>query len=258
MLLAIDIGNTNIVCGVFREEQLVANWRLATRIDRTSDEYGIDCLNLMRHAGIEPTTISDILIASVVPNLDGVIETMCRSYYSCPISFVDGTRQDILKINYHPPTDVGADRIVNAAAAYLKYGGPLVILDFGTATTFDAVDRQGAYIGGAIVPGIRLSAEALYQKTARLPKTAITRPSVVIGQTTVDSIQTGLYYGSLFMLQGLVDLYRQELGADTRVIATGGLMDVFKPDMPWVTAFERHLTLEGLFLIHCRNQKKND
>jgi len=255
MLLAIDMGNTQIVFGVFDQARLIADWRLKTRLDRTSDEYGIDCLNLMKIHNLQMEKIDGLIISSVVPNLDSVIEAMCQRYFNASPLFVDGTTQDCLQILYNPPTDVGADRIVNAVAAFVGYGAPLIVLDFGTATTFDAVNRTGEYMGGAIVPGIKVSSEALYQKTARLPGTAIAKPVRAIGRTMVESIQSGLYFGSLFMIKGLVDTFKQELGKDTKVIATGGMMDIFRSDMPWVTAFDRNLTMDGLYYIYSNLKK---
>lgn len=252
MLLAVDAGNTNIVFGVFSGNEAVAIWRTATRPDRTADEYGAECLGLCRAHGIDPAGITGIIAASVVPPVNRVLDELGRKYFRQPVRFVESTSQNVLKIEYEPPDDAGADRIVNAAGAFLKYGAPLAVLDFGTATTFDAVAAGGVFRGGAIVPGIGVSAEVLFQKTSRLPRTAISRPAAAIGRSTVECIQSGLYFGSLYLIKGLVDLFKAELGPETRVIATGGLMDVFRPDMPWVDVFDANLTLEGLYQIHLR------
>lgn len=249
MLLAIDIGNTNIVFGLFEEGQLVTGWRLSTRPDRTSDEYGMDCVLQLQRVGRQSADVSQIVAASVVPPLEYSFSRMCQDYFHCEPLFVDAVNQGILKVDYHPPTDVGADRVVNAVAAFARWGGPLVILDFGTATTFDAVSAEGVYLGGAIVPGVNLSAEALFQKTSRLPRVAVVRPGAAIGRSTVESIQSGLYYGSLDMIKGLVERFRCELGSGTQVVATGGLSEVFRPDMPWVDHFDADLTLDGLLRI---------
>lgn len=250
MLLAIDIGNTNIVCGVFRGETLAAKWRLATRTDRTADEYGLDCLQLCRHHGIEPESIRAVAVASVVPSLDVVVERMCQAFFQREPLFVNASNQRILRVAYRPPEDVGADRIANAAAAYRKHGGPLVVLDFGTATTLDAVSRDGAYLGGAIAPGLHLAAEALAARTARLPRVTVAKPAQPIGRSTLESIQSGLYYGHFFLVEGLVGLFKESLGAGTRVIATGGLAGTFGDDLPWLDAQEPDLTLEGLYYIY--------
>ena len=250
MLLAIDVGNTNVVFGVFQEGTLKAFWRIGTQHRRSSDEYGIDCLNLLKYHDIPEDKINQIMICSVVPPLDTTFNGMCLKYFGQDPVFIDGTNQGLLKIEYSPPSDVGADRVVNAISAYVRHGAPLIILDFGTATTFDVVDEGGVYLGGSIVPGINLSAEALYGKTARLPKVAISKPLNIIGKSTVESIQSGLYYGNLSMIKGVIDAINKELGKSTKVIVTGGLMDVFKNDMPWVEAFEPTLTLDGLSYIY--------
>jgi type III pantothenate kinase len=250
VLLAIDIGNTNITCGVFRGEALAAKWRLATRPDRTADEYGLDCVQLCRLNGLEPEAVRAVAVASVVPPLDSVVERMSRTYFRREPLFVNAANQKILRVNYRPPADAGVDRIVNAAAAYRKHGGPLVILDFGTATTLDAVDRDGVFLGGAIAPGVQLAAEALASRTARLPRVAVAKPSQPIGRSTLESLQSGLYYGHLFLVEGLVGLFKESLGPGARVIATGGLADAFGGDLPWVDAREPDLTLEGLYYIH--------
>jgi type III pantothenate kinase len=253
VLLAIDIGNTNIVCGAFRGDALAAKWRLATRPDRTADEYGLDCVQLARLRGLEPESVRAVAVASVVPSLDAVIERMCRTYFQREPLFVNAGNQRILQVDYRPPADVGADRIVNAAAAYRKHGGPLVVLDFGTATTLDAVSRDGVFLGGAIAPGIHLAAEALASRTARLPRVAFAKPPQPIGRSTLEGIQSGLYYGHLFLVEGLVKLFRESLGAGARVIATGGLSDALGGDLPWVDEREPDLTLEGLYYIYRSN-----
>jgi type III pantothenate kinase len=250
VLLAIDIGNTNIVCGTFRGDALAAKWRLSTRPERTPDEYGLDCVQQCRLHGLEPAAFRAVAVASVVPALDAVVERMCRTYFQREPLFVNASNQNILRVDYRPPADAGADRIVNAAGAYRKHGGPLVVLDFGTATTLDAVSRDGIYLGGAIAPGIHLAAEALASRTARLPRVAFARPPQPIGRSTLESLQSGLYYGQLFLVEGLVGLYRESLGPGTRVIATGGLADAFGGDLPWVDAQEPDLTLEGLYYIY--------
>jgi type III pantothenate kinase len=250
VLLAIDIGNTNITCGVFREDALTAKWRLATRPDRTADEYGLACVQLCRLNGLEPEAVRAVVVASVVPPLDDLVERMSHRYFHREPHFVNASNQKLIRVEYRPPADAGVDRIVNAAAAYRKHGGPLVILDFGTATTLDAVGPDGVFLGGAIAPGIHLAAEALASRTARLPGVAIVKPPQPIGRSTLEGLQSGLYYGHLFMVEGLVGLFKESLGPGTRVIATGGLADAFGGDLPWVDAREPDLTLEGLYYIY--------
>jgi len=250
MLLAVDIGNTDIHFGVFAESGLRAEWRLRTRQEQTSDEYGLDCVNILRHFDIDKERLARVLIASAVPGLDPVIAGMCRKYFGLEPEFIDATRQSFLRIDYNPPTDVGADRVASVVAAYMRYGAPLIIIDFGTATTFDAVDRNGVYLGGAIVPGVLLSAETLSRHAARLPRAGVMKPAEIIGRNTVQSIQSGLYYGNLLMIEGMVARFKERLGQDARVIVTGALMDVFRNDLTGVTAFERDLTLTGLYYIH--------
>ncbi|MBN2430558.1 MAG: type III pantothenate kinase [Acidobacteria bacterium] len=252
MLLAVDIGNTDIHFGIFDEKGLQVEWRLRTRPEQTADEYGLDCVNVLRHFGLNKDQLSRVLIASVVPVLDTTITAMCRKYIGHEPEFIDATRQQFLAIDYVPPTDVGADRVASAVAAYLRFGAPLIIIDFGTATTFDAVDRHGVYLGGAIVPGVLLSAETLSRHAARLPDAAVAKPSQVIGRNTVESVQSGLYYGSLLMVEGMVARFREQLGRDAKVVVTGALLDVFRDDLTGVTAYERDLTLTGLYYIHSK------
>ena len=204
MLLVIDIGNTNTVLGVFNGNHLIVSWRLETKQSQTADEYGILSRNLFTLAGIEFTKIRSIIIASVVPPLNSVLEEMALKYFKVKPLFVEPGIKTGVPVLYDSPADVGADRIVNAVAAYEKYGGPAIVVDFGTATTFDAISAKGEYLGGVIAPGPGISAEALFKRTARLPRVEIRAPSKVIGTSTVGSIQSGLYFGYIGLVNGIL------------------------------------------------------
>src|SRR6201994_2239962 len=239
MLLVIDVGNTNTVLGVFaplaevhaageqeetpRDDRLVANWRVATSRRSTVDEYGVLFRNLFSMAGLESRGIHGIVVSSVVPPLDPVLRQVCERYFNLRPLFIEPGVKTGLPVHYDNPAEVGADRIVNAVAALEKYGGPCIIVDFGTATTFDCVSAKGEYLGGVICPGIGISADALFQRTARLPRVEIRKPARVIGTNTVGSLQSGLYYGYLGLVDGILERLVDELGAETRVVATGGL-----------------------------------
>lgn len=258
MLLAIDVGNTNVTIGVFKDEALVHSWRLAALRERTADELGIYATRLFEQTKVDVSALHGIVIASVVPPLTRPLEEMCERYFGQRALLVDAANAGI-PIAYYPPGDVGADRIVNAVAAREKYGrqGPIIVVDFGTATTLDVISADGAYIGGIICPGIGISAEALFQRAARLPRVEVRKPESAIGQTTVDAMQSGLYYGYVEMVDGLVRRIRSELAGGERVvvIATGGLADVLSAETRSVQHVEPNLTLEGLRLIWRRNQR---
>ena len=258
MLLAIDVGNTNVTIGVFEGDRLVHNWRLAALHERTADELGIFVTRLFEQTRIDVATVSGIAVASVVPPLTRPMEEMCRRYFGQEALLVDATNAG-MPVRYFPPADVGADRIVNAVAAREKYsqGGrlPLIVVDFGTGTTFDVISADGQYLGGVICPGIGISAEALFRRAARLPRVEVRNPGVVIGQTTVNSIQSGLFFGYVDMVDGLVRRIRSELpdGAQAVVIATGGLADVLSAATREIQHVDADLTLDGLRLIWERN-----
>ena len=255
MLLAIDIGNTNLELGFFRDGTLLRTFRLATRHDATSDELGLALCQYMQLFGIAREEIEDVAITSVVPQIMYSISSACRKYLGLdPLIVGENLRADI-PIRYDNPGEVGSDRLVNAIGAYHKYGGPLLVVDFGTATTFNAVGRDGAYLGGAIMPGIRISMQALFERTAKLPRVELVNPGVVIGKNTVQAMQAGFYHGYAGALINLARLVRAELGADTRVIVTGGLSGMFAEEIDEVDCIDKELTLTGLWVLYDRRRK---
>ena len=260
MLLAIDIGNTNIVLGVFDGTTLRHSWRLTTARDRTSDELGLTVTQLLDRDGLELSNIDGAVMASVVPPLTATMIDMCRRYLGRdPLNLEAGVETG-MPILYEHPSEVGADRIVNGIAAYEAYGRqrklPLIVVDFGTATTFDAISAAGEYLGGVICPGIGISADALFQRAAKLPRIDVRKPPNVIGRTTVTSMQSGLFYGYVGLVEGLVHRLRKELGGAAYCVATGGLAEVISPETGVVDVVDRDLTLQGLRILWERNQKK--
>ncbi len=255
MLLVMDVGNTNTVLGVYETTRLVAHWRLTTVRDRTVDEYGILARTLLSLAGIEVSAIQHIIIASVVPPLNSVLEAMARSYFKLRPLFVEPGVKTGMPILYENPQEVGADRIVNGVAAYERCKCALIVVDFGTATTFDAISAKGEYLGGAIAPGLSISAEALFERAARLPRVDIRRPPKVIGRNTTHSLQSGLFHGYIALVQGILERMRQEMGEKVRTIGTGGLVQALEADLRTVLDdLDPNLTLEGLRIIHERNR----
>jgi type III pantothenate kinase len=259
MLLAIDVGNTNIVLGVFEGERLTESWRLVTMRERTSDELGILIAELFERSHIDIGKVNGIILSSVVPPLTRTLEEMCERYVGKRPLTVDPSSNTGMRVLYQPATDVGADRVVNGVAAYETFGRassrPLIVVDFGTATTFDAISKRGEYLGGVICPGIGISADALFQRAARLPRVDVRKPATVIGQTTVTSMQSGLFFGYVAMVDGIVVRIRAELedGARAVCVATGGMAEVIAGETTTIERVEPDLTLQGLRMIWHRH-----
>lgn len=269
LLLAIDIGNTTVAFGLFDDRTLLHHWRVQSDRDKTGDEYGVLLRNLFAFAGLDPGALPGqhpasgpapvspgvaVIISSVVPPLTPVFQTLSHDLFGTKAFVVGPGLRTGMPILYDAPLEVGADRVVAAVAAFEKYGGPCIVLDFGTATTFDAVSAKGEYLGGAIAPGVQISAEALYLKTAKLPRIEVRKPARVVGKTTVGSMQSGLYFGYVGLVRNIVDEMRRELGAEARVIATGGFADEIAPEIGAIAAVEPNLVLEGLRIIYERNK----
>src|ERR1700744_1071855 len=254
MLLTLDVGNTNTVLGVFRGKQLVAHWRLTTARDQTIDEYGILTRNLFTLAELSPREINGVIISSVVPPLNRILAEMSQTYFGRKPMFVEPGVKTGMAVLVDNPLEVGADRIVNGVAAFEKYGGPCIVVDFGTATTFDVISARGEYLGGAISPGLGISADALFARAARLGRGDIKRPAKVIGTNTVTHLQTGLYYGYIGLVEGILERMIAELGAQPRVIATGGLGRQIAPGSRCISELDDMLPLDGLLVLFERNR----
>jgi len=267
MLLAIDVGNTNVVIGVFVGDELKASWRVQTERRRMPDEWGIMLTGFLTHRGVNPSQIDATIISSVVPPLTNNLQEMARTYFNVEALVVEPGIKTGVPVRYDNPREVGADRIVNAVAAFHYYGGPAIVIDFGTATTFDALSTTGEYLGGAIAPGIGIAAEALFQVASRLFRVELVPPKQAIGKTTAASMQSGIMFGYMGLVEGLVNRFRQELevssppapGQKIKVIATGGLAEIVSQGSTGlIDAVDQDLTLQGLRLIYELNETQNN
>lgn len=249
MLFALDVGNTNLTLGVFRDKALVGNWRLKTDPAQTIDGWGVLCRNVLALANLSAAEIDGVVVSSVVPALNDSLRGMAERYFSQTPLFVDASVDTGLEIRIDSPSEVGADRIVNSVAAYAKYGGPCVSVDFGTAINFDVISADAAYLGGVLCPGVNVAAEALFRRTARLPQIDLREPGGIIGRNTVDALQSGLFYGTVGLIEGILGRLTAELGEQTYVVATGGQAKALTPACPSIRSVDEHLTLEGLRLV---------
>jgi type III pantothenate kinase len=252
MLLAIDIGNSNLTCGLFENQTLKRHWCLSTDPSKTADEYGVLFLGVLREAGIEPDRLTDVILSSVVPSLTSVIETMAERLFRRRCLVVSADMNTGLTLAYTDPRELGTDRLAAAAAAHDRYKTSLIVVDVGTATTFSAVTQSGDYLGGVIAPGIRMAADALATRTAKLPRVDLIRPKTVIGRDTGSSIQAGLIFGHAGLVDEIVRRMQQEMGQQTLVVATGGLASLIAPESRTITEVRPFLTLEGLELLFRR------
>ncbi len=250
MLLVFDVGNTNTVIGVYQGKELKTHWRIRTDQLRTADEYGMELYNLFRYNGLDMRDVKDVAISSVVPTLMMDMNKMCRNYFnSDPLVVGPGTKTGLM-IRYDNPREVGADRVVNAVAAVEKYGGPLIILDFGTATTFCVINEKNEYLGGAIAPGVKISTDALFARASKLPRVELIRPKTMIGKNTVMAMQIGIMYGFVGQVEGIVNRMKEEMQCNPKVVATGGLGRLIAKETDCIDVVDDFLTLEGLRMVY--------
>ena len=256
MLLVIDCGNTNVVFAVYDGDSLAGHWRTATQSEKTGDDYGVWLTQIMQKDGLSPDAVDTAMVSSVVPDKNGSLRTMCKDFFGVEARFIGDSGIDIgINVIMQDPSEVGDDRLVNAIAAHETYGGPLIVVDFGTATTFDVVDQDGSYCGGVIAPGINLSMEALHNAAALLPKIPVENPgqSPVVGSSTVAAMRSGLFWGYIGLIEGLIARIKAERGDDLKVVATGGLASLFAEATDVIEHTDSDLTLRGLHAVHKRN-----
>ncbi len=259
MVLVFDVGNTNMVVGVFQNHELKCHWRIMTSAQRTCDEYGMLLKSLFEYAGLEMKAVNSVVVSTVVPSLVQELAWMAENYFSCSVLLVEPGIKTGLAIKCENPREIGADRIVNAVAAYHKFKGEnLIIVDFGTATTFCVLSSKGEYFGGAIAPGIVISSDALVARAAKLPRVEIIKPKSVIGKNTITSMQSGIIYGFVGQVEGIINRIKKEYGEKMKVIATGGLARIIAAETDTIDLVDDNLTLDGLSIIHELNQGKND
>lgn len=255
MILTIDVGNTNITCGVFEKEEIVASFRITTKIPRTSDEYGMLISNLLEKNSLSPKDVEDAIICSVVPNVMHSLEGALIKYFNIKPIIVEAGVKTGIRIVTPNPQQIGADRIVDAVAGYELYGGPVIVIDFGTATTYDYVDENGAFLGGVTAPGIRISAKALWEDAAKLPEIEIKKPENVLGKDTISSMQSGLVYGQIGQTEYIIKRAKEEMGrSDAKVVVTGGLGRIIANETSYVDVYDPNLTLKGIFLVYKKNR----
>jgi len=254
LILVVDVGNTNIVMGIYKGEKLISNWRISTSSERTSDEMGLLLLQFFEHAKVNPNDVKDVIISSVVPPVMYALELAINKYVNSQPLIVSSKIKTGINILYDNPKDVGADRIVNAVAALKLYGGPIIIVDFGTATTFCAITKDGDYLGGVICAGIKISMDALFARAAKLPRVELVRPEKIIGKNTVESMQAGAIYGYAGQVDYIVKKMQEEMGGNVKIVATGGLARLIAQESKSITEINGKLTLEGLRLIYEMNR----
>lgn len=254
MILVVDVGNTNIVMGIYKGEKLISNWRISTSSERTSDEMGLLLLQFFNHAQVNPNDVKDVIISSVVPPVMYALELAINKYINSEPLIVSSKIKTGINILYDNPKEVGADRIVNAVAALKLYGGPIIIVDFGTATTFCAITADGDYLGGVICAGIKISMDALFARAAKLPRVELVRPNKIIGKNTIESMQAGAIYGYAGQVDYIVSKMQEEMGGDVKIVATGGLARLIAQESKSITEINGKLTLEGLRLIYEMNR----
>jgi type III pantothenate kinase len=254
MLLAIDVGNTNVTLGVYDGAHLRATWRFATDVDRLPDEYGVLILSLLQHDGLTSADVTEAVMASVVPDLDPVFQRICNRFFGVSALDVTAGVRTGLRILYDTPRDVGADRVADAVAAITLYGPPLIVVDLGTATVFDAINKEGDYLGGALAPGLGIASEALFRRAARLYRVELVRPPSPIGRNTVNAMQSGILFGYVGLVEGIVGRMKEELGGEAKVIGTGGWAEIIRRETDVIDIVNPDLTLEGLRIIHELNR----